>query len=408
MKNFWLYLEPFSFIFRDIDKYLIYNSLNGEMALFSDPISLKYISELDKKYSGYCITITEQELESESLKTLIKKIRDIYAGDFIECSGDNKPFIFKPILNLLDNSISDDVSSNYYFEENLLEYLHEFSIYLGEGCNNECKYCSMYYKQFLFCTKEKSETRLKNDNYIDLLNQLAIIGIKNINIIISKINDFNIINEIKENEVFKNITFNFFINIKNINKEILEKILNVKNFILNCIIDNEDIKKINTHLFLEFKSCIRYFFVVTSMYDLEFIESLINKYDIEINLLPFYNNYNDDFFHKNVFITRNDLQDNIVSKQQIYARQIINENMFGKLILFPNGEIYANVNKKSLGNILRDSLSKIIYEEKKRKEAWFITREMTTCKQCVYRLLCPSISNYEFVFGKANLCNIKK
>ena len=75
MKKYWLYLEPFTFIFKGDNKYLIYNSLNGKMALFSDPTSLNYISKLDEQYSGYCIVITEQELNDLVLKNLINDIQ---------------------------------------------------------------------------------------------------------------------------------------------------------------------------------------------------------------------------------------------------------------------------------------------------------------------------------------------
>ena len=52
-----------------------------------------------------------------------------------------------------------------------------------------------------------------------------------------------------------------------------------------------------------------------------------------------------------------------MNKQQIFSRQVINENMFGKLTLLPNGDLYANVNKACLGNVLHKSLNEIIGKE---------------------------------------------
>ena len=97
---------------------------------------------------------------------------------------------------------------------------------------------------------------------------------------------------------------------------------------------------------------------------------------------------------------------NPIGKQQIFTRQVMNENFFGKLTIMPNGDVYANVNVKVLGNLKSNSLNELVYKEMSQKESWFLKRENQPCCDCVYKLLCPSPSNYELAIGKMNLCTI--
>ena len=87
----------------------------------------------------------------------------------------------------------------------------------------------------------------------------------------------------------------------------------------------------------------------------------------------------------------------------------INKNNFGKLVVFSDGEVHANVNKKSLGNINDIDFHDLIFSELSGDESWKSVRmNAPTCKDCMYNCLCPPISNYEYTIGKNNLCNILK
>ena len=61
-----------------------------------------------------------------------------------------------------------------------------------------------------------------------------------------------------------------------------------------------------------------------------------------------------------------------------------------------------------IGNIQKSSLKELVYKELTELETWLKVRSKETpCKQCINKDLCPSISNYELVIGKNNLCNIQ-
>ena len=59
-------------------------------------------------------------------------------------------------------------------------------------------------------------------------------------------------------------------------------------------------------------------------------------------------------------------------------------------------------------NFEKSSLKELVYKELTELETWLKVRSKETpCKQCINKDLCPSISNYELVIGKNNLCNIQ-
>ena len=49
-----------------------------------------------------------------------------------------------------------------------------------------------------------------------------------------------------------------------------------------------------------------------------------------------------------------------------------------------------------------------VFQEMKQGKMWHWTRDsLPACKECLYKYLCPSPSNYELVIGKPNLCHVK-
>jgi pseudo-rSAM protein len=80
---------------------------------------------------------------------------------------------------------------------------------------------------------------------------------------------------------------------------------------------------------------------------------------------------------------------------------------FGKMAIAANGHVYADVNKKPIGSI-KEPIEDLLCRELVSGESWRYTRyEVKPCKQCRFKLLCPSPSGYESAIGKQNLCHIK-
>jgi len=91
----------------------------------------------------------------------------------------------------------------------------------------------------------------------------------------------------------------------------------------------------------------------------------------------------------------------------LFTNQTINSHYFGKLIVSSNGDIYSNPNLPKIG-IIKDSIYDIVFKSLRYKSSWMLLRQnVFPCNQCVYRLFCPPISNYEYNIGQNNLCTIK-
>lgn len=139
--------------------------------------------------------------------------------------------------------------------------------------------------------------------------------------------------------------------------------------------------------------------------ELEQLEALYGEEYIEIK--PVFTEENVGFFENNIYLTEEDIMHPDCDKQDVFAHQVMNTNFWGRLSILPDGHVYSNLNLPPLGN-LEDRLYDLIVDEMKSHRAWRWTRdEITPCKDCLFRYLCPSPSNYELVIGKPNLCHIK-
>jgi len=72
-----------------------------------------------------------------------------------------------------------------------------------------------------------------------------------------------------------------------------------------------------------------------------------------------------------------------------------------------NNFIKAHPLKEVIGNCKQVPLINIIEKELIENTTWCVIRNKTHCYNCIYQFLCPSISGYEWVINKNNLCKIK-
>lgn len=142
----------------------------------------------------------------------------------------------------------------------------------------------------------------------------------------------------------------------------------------------------------------------TQINELTSIKKILDPKSIEVR--PIFTGENILFFEKYVFASSDDFKIGYYDKQDVFAHQVMNTNFWGKLYILPNGYVYSNLNMPPLGT-LENNVYDLILEEMKSHRAWRLTRDcFTPCKDCLYKYLCPSPSNYELVIGKPNLCHI--
>lgn len=146
-------------------------------------------------------------------------------------------------------------------------------------------------------------------------------------------------------------------------------------------------------------------FIVTSEDDYDDVVVAVTARGMEdFDMVPFYTGRNMEFFERNVFNEYDDIVGTHLTKREIFARQTLNTNFYGRLIVLPDGYVYANTNNEPLGK-LGDNLFDMLFKELSSNESWLKVRDSQPCTDCLCQYLCPSISNYEIVTGRVNMCD---
>jgi pseudo-rSAM protein len=153
---------------------------------------------------------------------------------------------------------------------------------------------------------------------------------------------------------------------------------------------------------------IRLCIFVNDEESLSLASTLCDSLHNHVEIIPQYIN-NIEFFNKNVFFNRDDIFNNQSQTiHKILTNGLLNRIFWGKIVVNSNGNIcpHNSIISSNL-NIIHNSLDEAILEELNSSKTWFLKRnDVKPCKDCLYCLLCPPISEYELELGRFNLCNI--
>ena len=291
------------------------------------------------------------------------------------------------------------------FNKKVNKPIFNSSIYL----ENDGKYINSrhldFYKQFLYPTKtDRKKIDLKI--YNDIFEQILFSNITKVNIIPSLDFSDSLFMDVLTLAKKSNFRTEIILPYNVVDIKYIKSILVSDNIYIKFMIHFPfDASKLIHDMELLRRYNIMWAFIVSNKKDL----NIINKYFFDkidcFDYFPLYTGSNIAFFTEYIFNSFDDIISQNNSKSQIYRKQILNEILFGKLYVFPSGNVYSNVNFPSIGNICESKLSRIIYYEILNSSSpWFFTRDYVICKKCLNRYLCPSISNYEIVANKYNMC----
>jgi pseudo-rSAM protein len=409
ISTLWFYLEPYVFISEDQDEFLFYNaSLGKSMSFGKSEIINKVVKYLQNSENMYSIRMGVKELENEQLYHFIQSLQEASFGDMME-GHLPKPVIMPPILSLQRN-VERLKTSVSLLNENILSYLHELTVFVNGKCKHHCKSCRNMFKQYPCCTK--SDDTLDFSLLNDFLYSISYTG-ASVNITGGDPFQYPEFYKLYEALGKMDSLKTCIVNYRNIPDypDILNLFAN-ESFRLKITVNDsyreetliaiaERLQHSNVNQLWETG--------ITSVREYENAERLseqISRRNIEINIKPFYNQKNLDFFKENIFIQQEDLMAIELDRQDIFALQELNIHHFGKITLMPDGKVYADINKGAIGNI-REQTGDILCRELVNGDSWRYTRYRTgPCNQCRFRLICPSPSSYESVIGKPNLCHV--
>lgn len=413
MENYthWFYLESYTFLFYSKNQYVIYNTLNStyiDCSLYGKTINT-VLSILHNTNKTYCVGIYEYQLRDSQFTEFIKKIRNTFSGDIIKNIRGIPPFISKPILRILHHPNNPKTKEYNLLRENALFHLHEVTFYLenqGFDLNPMYKDC---YKQFLYPTYTEKQ-KLSHAKYLEIIEQLSICQIDKINIIPATIEKKELFSYLLSLSRQYSIKTQIILPYKKYNKEDLKQLLINPQFSIMIMVHLPvDYEELNSYINLFNEYNITWSLIASNKNDVIFLsKNNLGKFT-NVDYIPWYTGDNMDFFKEYIYNDFKDIIEQKNTKQHIFRKQILNDNLFGKLTIFPTGEVYSNVNFPTIGNIQDQKLSEIVYSEIENYfKPWFFTRDYVSCKNCVNKYLCPSISNYEIVANEYNMCYLNQ
>lgn len=373
--KYWFYIEPYTFLFREGEKKVLYET-----------------------------TLAKEE----ALKQFVCRVRDTFSGDCVKCEDtQTTPFLFKPMLFLNSDIRTKEEGNKESLGEHVIQNLSEVTLYASAICTQGCKHCKNYFRQMNHCTCSPQGT-LQREDYERILQLFQIIGIQRVNFIaggdpIYHEDCLHYLHAFADSNFKKHLCldYTFF-------RESYLKLSSKTHTFLDISVHSENWNnRLMKDMKIETDVPICWHFIVSDEAEMKKLNTESIPENAHFQIHPFYTGKNIDFFRQYVFIDMENWTEEPVCLNAIYRHKVLNDNFFGKLSIVPSGDVYANVNYPPIGNIKEVSLKELVYREVTKQQAWLTTRhDVEPCRHCINKDLCPSLSNYELVTGRNNLCHI--
>jgi len=413
--TYWFSIEPFVHISLKGSCALFYNTLTGCALEYRNNLTvLNLIKKLRRKNNLLVIKLSDADLRQPQIKTFVKKIRQTYCGDLIPANlSKGKPIELMPMLNVQRDIKKLIVDPSRSIGEDIMSYLSECSFYIT-NLNGELPAALRdAYKQFLFFTNSDDAKSELDINMIEkFLQESRGSYLRRINILggdIFQYSRFKDLIKLLETMPIQKVYYACYLDADNHTSELnlLKGPLSEPAVLINFPLKIAALKNLVEQLA---KNQIRtsFIFVVENETQVKDAGKLAKKFKMDdFSLQPYYNGGNIRFFKKNVFVSKKDIFQSKPSYKEIFSRMCMNPLKFGKLTIRSNGDIYADVNAQKLGRLGQDSLYDVVFKEMKSQKSWRKTRtSVEPCRRCLFDVLCPPLSNYEYELKRNNLCHI--
>ena len=384
---------------------LLYDTKNGNRYETTLPVASEIIDEVYKPENLGVMDILDEYWENPEAKEFMDTVVKMNLGKLVKVEPDMPGIInLLPILNLQDDVEKIRKDPELDIGENSLRYLNELNIYLNSECKLNCPYCDWYYRETKCCFKYSKNVNMAVNDIQMVLDDLTDAPIQRINFLGGNILLYPYLDELFTLLKKYEFDFHFFIHLQNaVDKPFTTGFH--RDIIVNYPVDESVIDKfINENRQNE---SVTYHFFVENEQQYIHTEHFIEKETIKnYQITPIYTGENLSFFEENIYLNREDIFGSVIPFQVIFRNQKLNANSFGKLHIFSDGSVRANPNTEIIGNIANDSLLEIIKKELTLNTSWRKIRDKKPCSECLYPYLCPSLSGYETVIGKQNLCKL--
>jgi len=401
--NQWFLISPKTYVVIKKQKMLLYQTENHSILETANELFIALIREMHLKTNLGALRFTDTYINDPECNELIGESLDKGLTELKKPEGEYKPIVLLPILGLGGDLDKPDAREILKYESDLSGYLRKVNLFITGCCNYNCLHCYSYCKQTTYCLKENSENELNSEIIEVILKQLP--AGAQLNLIGGNINLYSewekliaLLNKYQPD-------VSYWLNSKYVldtDKKLKEFLRGSKiNILVNFPFEDRFDEIINNYENADFV------FLIRNELDYETVDVLYNKYNFKtFKIVPVYTGDNLDFFENYVYLSKEDVFNKPLTHGEIFRNQKLNFNKFGILNILTNGDIKANLNAKTIGNVYHDSLLKVIYNELSENTAWRKRRNAEPCESCLYQYICPPVSNYESVIGKPNLCHI--
>ncbi|WP_276805556.1 TIGR04150 pseudo-rSAM protein [Bacteroides stercorirosoris] len=407
-KNYWLYVLPHVYCCIKEAKALLYNTLNGSSYVTHDSLLVDLIKSLQKKSNLGTISCQGRELANSPYKEFIIEFCGKEMGELIETQFTEKPVQMMPVLNLQQDIKKLLQAGDRTIGEEVLPYLQELNIYINNSCKLECHYCDKYFRQCLCCTTQETVEQVAMPYSLlkTILSQIRYGAVGKLNLMGGNVFEYPYYMALPD--ILSG--FGEYVHLWNHYRHFMIDSIVFPTFVYHVVVTFPIIE-------VAWENCLhicrthqaKFHFYVTGIEEYEEVEKIVELYDIDDFVIhPIYTCKNLLFFKKYIYLNENDILQTKIPFRQIFIHQKMNSYSFGIFTIMPDGNVYANINAVSLGNIHRDSLLQLIYKEMLTNTAWFKIRDSEPCSDCLFQYLCPSPSNYEAIIGISNLCHVAR
>lgn len=395
MKEYWFTVYPHCFLWLKGKEGLVYNTKNFAKIRFeNEGLLSEKTSHLAVMENLYCIRLTEEELADEKLHEWIQDMIAQKCGTLVKDNGTNQqPLSLPPILKVQDEADYYRWEHRQGIDGNVIENLHHMVFHInGSTYGNE-----VYAKQTLYPTTAAG-TLFTEDLLCFAMNARTSPYLTEISLVGNPFTYEGLENVVETLQTICPIsvycTWRDAMNFPERAKELATQV-NLNIVVASCISSDILFKEAN------------YTFLVASEHEYESALECMKKYQLKHSeIVPIYTGNNLMFFQECLYMDEKYIGEITLDKREVFIRQKLNIQDFGRLTIMTDRKVYANPNCSAIGHI-GETPHAIVYREITEGSSWLRIRDQKPCCDCIYQWLCPSPSNYEWVIDKPNLCHIK-
>lgn len=402
----------------------VYSCIKNKTILLLNPYNNNYIiKDIELSDGEFLLKSIENEgvLElgtislSSEIESIIEEASEKNIGSTIYSSNSAPPFNFLPKFSFQGDIEKNILNEKTFEASHIKNNLTEISIYLNNHSSVLPKTHFGLYKQVPISYLRGKKRELDGASIFSLLDEILASSTYKIKFmggnILKYSNLTNIIEYIKGKEI--NLEFNVYsgdILEKGVIHESINTLQSSGGLLTIVFLTPEELKvflRQNKAFLNDFPVIIQA--LVFNPIDHQNYLSISKEHNIKnISLLPIIDNEKSSLL-KDMIVAQDDILMQRFTEKRIHSQRIMNRCFWGKLKVLPSGAVYSTFYRKPLGNILRNSINELAYNELTKINSWRLSRSrVKPCKDCLFQDLCMPISEYELYLDKFNLCSINR